>query len=140
MTQERIFDGREMTQSELETIRRIIDEVNVEIIIEDGDIVIQATCDNHIVEPIARCDLRRVVAYSAGAAAHDEGETAIFALAGLFSKCAQVVLNEAEPRYEEREESDSLGGVVRLFASNDRAALDLCADTRRGVTLDSHKT
>ena len=75
MTEERIFDGREMTQSELDTIRRIIDEVNVEIIIEDGDIVIQATCDNRIVEPIARCDLRRVVAYSAGVAAQEEGET-----------------------------------------------------------------
>jgi hypothetical protein len=131
MTQERIFDGREMTQSELDTIRRIIDEVNVEIIIEDGDIVIQATCDNGAVEPIARCDLRRVVAYSAGVAAHEEGETAVFALAGLFSKCAQVVLNEAEPRYAEREESEGLGGVVRLFASNDRAALDLCEELSR---------
>ena len=131
MTEERIFDGREMTQSELDTMRRIINEVNVEIIIEDGDIVIQATCHNSIVEPIARCDLRRVVAYSAGVAAQEEGETAVLALAGLFSKCAQVVLNEAEPRNAEREESESLGSVVRLFASNDRAALDLCDDLSR---------
>jgi hypothetical protein len=131
LTEERIFDGREMTQSELDTIRRIIDEVNVEIIIEDGDIVIQATCDNGAVEPIARCDLRRVVAYSAGVAAQEKGETAVHALAGLFSKCAQVVLNESEPRYAEREESENIGGVVRLFASNDRAALDLCDDLSR---------
>jgi hypothetical protein len=72
-----------------------------------------------------------VVAYSAGVAAQEEGETAVLALAGLFSKCAQVVLNESEPRYAEREESESIGGVVRLVASNDRAALDLCDDLSR---------
>jgi hypothetical protein len=111
-----------MTQSELDTMRRIIDEVNVEVVIEDGDIVIQAACDNRIVEPIARCDLWRVAAYSADVAAQGEEETAVLALAGLFSKCAQVVLNATGPLYAEGEEPPSLGGVVRLFAGNDRAS------------------
>ena len=52
MTEERIFDGRNMTQSELDMMRRIINEVNVEVDIEDGDIVIQAVCDDDHVEQI----------------------------------------------------------------------------------------
>src|SRR5262245_23543358 len=120
MTEERIFDGRKMLQSELDTIRRIINEANVEAIIVDGDIVIQAVCDNDVVQPIARCDLRRVAAYSADIAREGEEEIGVFALAGLFSKCAQIVLNEAEPNYAEREDTESLGSVVRMFVGNDR--------------------
>jgi hypothetical protein len=117
MTEVRIFDGREMTQSELDAIRRIIDDVNVEAVIEDGDIIIKAVCDDYTVKAIARCDLRRVAAHSAGVAAEEEGEIAVFALAGLFSKCAQIVLSEAEPLYAGQED-ESLCGVVRLFSGN----------------------
>jgi hypothetical protein len=120
MTEERIFDGRNMTQSELDMMRRIINEVNVEVDIEDGDIVIQAVCDDDHVEQIGHCDLRRVAAHSADIALQDEGEAGVFALAGLFSKCVQIVLNEAEPPYEEQEEAQILGGIVRMFAGNGR--------------------
>jgi len=86
----------------------------------DGDRVIQAVCDNDVVQPIARCDLRRVAAYSADIARQDEEEAGVFALAGLFSKCTQIVLNEAEPNYAEQEDTESLSGVVRMFACYDR--------------------
>jgi hypothetical protein len=88
--------------------------------VNHGDIVIQAVCDNEGVQPIARCDLRRVAAYAADIARQDEEEAGVFALAGLFSKCAQIVLNEAEPNYAEQEDTESLGSVVRMFAGYDR--------------------
>src|SRR5262245_7587469 len=123
MTEERVFDGHNITQLELDTMLRIIKEANVEAVIEDGDIVIQAVRyeDDHVI-PIARCDLRRLAAYSADIVRQDEGDAGVFALAGLFSKCAQIVLNEAEPVYAESEDEDavSLGCTVRLFAGNDR--------------------
>ena len=122
-TEERVFDGHNMTELELDAILRIIKQANVEAVIEDGDIVIQAVqdVDDHVIS-IARCDLRRLAAYSAIIARQDEGDSGVFALAGLFSKCAQIVLNEAEPRYAEAEDEDgeSLGCTVRLFAGNDR--------------------
>jgi len=72
MTEERDFDGRDITQIELDAMRRIIKEVNIEVDIEDGDIIIQATCGD-IVEPIGRCDLRRVVAHAVGIIEQTEG-------------------------------------------------------------------
>jgi len=119
MTEERDFDGRDITEIELDAMRRIIKQVNVEVTIEDGDIIIQAICDE-TVEPIGRCDLRRVAAHSADIISQDEGEAGVFALAGLFSKCVQIILNEAEPLYVEYEDAESLGGMVRLFSGNDR--------------------
>jgi hypothetical protein len=123
MTEERDFDGRDITEIELDAMRRIIKQVNVEVTIEDGDIIIQAVCDE-TVEPIGRCDLWRVAAHAVGVVEQTDGDAGVFALAGLFSKCAQIVLNRAEPVYAEAEDGDSeglsLGCTVRLFAGNDR--------------------
>ena len=120
MTEERDFDGHKITQIELDAMRRIIKEANVEITIEDGDIVIQAVDENDHVQAIGRCDLRRVAAQAAEIILQDEEEAGVFALAGLFSKCVQIILNHAEPRYTEDEDAECFGGMVRLFAGNSR--------------------
>jgi hypothetical protein len=123
MTEERYFDGRDITQSELETMVRIIAEVNIEAIIENGDVILQAGGDDGTIHQLARWDLRRLAAYSADMIKQQEGESGVFALAGLFSKCAQIILNNTEPHYVQEEASEPLGGAVRLFAGDSKKNL-----------------
>jgi hypothetical protein len=119
MIEGRYFNGRDLTEEELQTMLRIISEVNVEAIIEDGQIVIQAAGPDNTIYSLARCDLIRLAAYSADVLKQTEGENGVYALAGLFAKCAQVILNETEPYYQKQEGEADLGTTVRWFAGED---------------------
>ncbi|MCI0660736.1 MAG: hypothetical protein L0220_06655 [Acidobacteria bacterium] len=119
MIGERYFNGREMTQDEIETMLRIIREVNIEVAIENGQVLIEAQGEDSQMHTIARWDIRRMAAHSGSVIKQVEGDHGVFALSGLFAKCAQIVLNEAEPSYEVQRESESLGGAVRVFAGDE---------------------
>jgi hypothetical protein len=118
MIEGRYFNGRDMTEEERDTILRIIREVNVEVVIEDGQVLIEAECGG-VIEPLARCDLIRLAARSADYVKQSDGDTGVYALAGLFNKCANLILNETDPCYKQTDESTGLGSCVRLFAGDD---------------------
>jgi hypothetical protein len=119
MIEDRYFNGRDMTEEERDTILRIIREANVEAVIEDGQVLIEADCGG-VIEPLARCDLMRLAARSADYAKQTDGDRAVYALAGLFNKCANIILNEIDPCYEQTDESTALGSCIRLFAGDDK--------------------